>query len=520
MKKLSPFIAIALLIASAFSNAENRILHIGNSAEPGTLDPHRYFANAEEHLLKDLFHGLSTMGPHGEIQPGTILSSATSEDGLVWTFHLDPEAQWSDGEPLTAQDYVFSFRRLQDPKTASPLAHFLYAIKNARAVNSGELESSELGVEARNPHTLIVRLEEPFPFLLERLLYPIAYPIPKHVVSKFGDDWIKAENWVSNGAYVLKEWRPQEYVAMVKNPRFQHTGQVQIDEVRYYPISEPATAYNRYLAGDMDIVHGYPHNLIATVLKERPQEVRNVLLQSIMYLVFNVEQPPFDDVLVRKALAKAIVKERLTENLLGAGEIPSNSIVPPIIRYSPTDIAEAIREESSSEQARSLLAEAGFDSNNPLHLTLRYISSEENKRVYVAIAAMWQQVGVETTLHHTNLATHFSDLQRGEFQVAQAGWFGENNAEHYIELLWSKIGPANYGRYASSVFDSTFEKARLEAEVQIRKELLAEAEHIALQDYPVIPLYVTMTLNLVKPYVGGWSANGRNLHPVRFMYWQ
>lgn len=506
--------AVALTVCAS-ADPERGALNIGNSAEPGTLDPHRYFANAEEHILKDLFLGLTTMGPRGEILPGVAVSWTTSDDGLQWRFELNPDAKWSDGKPLTASDFVFGLRRHQDPQTASPLAHFLYSIKNAEAINRGDMPSEELGVASFNSHTLVVELERPFPFLLERLLYPIAYPIPEHVVVRHGDAWVKADNWVSNGAYVLSEWRPREFVELRRNERFLYPNESTIDRVRYYPFPEPATAYNRFVAGDMDIVHGYPHTLVRRVLQERPKEVRNAPLQSIMYLVVNTGSKPFDDVRVRAALAAAIVRDRITDQVLGAGEIPSNTLSPPLVSgYMSTGPTQ-----SAVEHASALLAEAGFDESNPLNVNLRYISGAENKRVYVAIAAMWKDAGINTTLHHTNLATHFSDLQNGDFEVAQAGWFGENNPEHYIELLWSKIGPANYGRYASPKFDTLFEDARQTADRKLRLTKLAAAEDVALADFPVIPLYVTMTLNLVKTHVGGWEQNGRNLHPVRFMYW-
>lgn len=515
IRALGAFLLCALAVSSSGGPATD-VLHIGNSAEPGTLDPHRYFSNAEEHILKDLFLGLTTMGPDGTILPGVAERWQTSDDGLQWQFYLNPASVWSDDTPLTAHDFVFALQRHQNPKTASPLANFLYCIKNAREVNNGSKPPTELAVFADDKHTLRIELEHPFPFLPERLLYPIGYPIPKHTVETHGDEWIKAENWVSNGPYVLEEWRPREFVALKRNPLFLHAADGGIDAVRYYPLAEPATAYNRFVAGDMDIVHGYPHNLIAKVRAERPNEVRNTPLQSIMYLVFNTQAPPFDDVRVRQALATAIYKERIVDYVLGAGEIASTSFAPPNVRGSAS---QPDVEQPSTSRAKQLLAEAGFDATNPLALTLRYISSEENKRVYVAIAAMWQEAGVKTTLHQANLATHFSDLQGGDFEVAQAGWFGENNPEHYLELLWSKIGPANYGAYSSPAYDRLFEQARQTADIESRLATLAEAERVALRDYPVIPLYVTMTLNLVKEHVSGWEANGRNLHPVRFMSW-
>lgn len=504
-----------VLFSCSLLAQQDEIVDIGNAGEPGTLDPHLYFTNLEEHILKDLFMGLTTMDPRGAIIPGCAEDWHVSNDQLTWTFQLRKDLTWSDGEPLTAKDFVFGFQRLLNPETAAPLSFFLYSLKNAKEVNAGTLAVDQLGVAAPDELTLVVELTQPFPFLPERLLYPVAYPVPKHAIELYGKDWIKPQNWVSNGAFVLKEWRPHEFVELGKNSNFFDAENVHMNTVRYYPIVESVTGYNRYLADELDVVSNYPSGVHQTLLSDRAQEVRNSPLQSIMYLVFNTQVEPFDDVRVRKALALAIDRNLIVERILGLGEIASTTLSPPVVDHH---IPVTYDHDRNLDMARQLLADAGLV-NPPLSIELRHISDDETKNVFVAISSMWRDIGVETSLNHSTLADHFNNLNQGNFEVAQAGWFGENNPEHYIELLSSKISSANYGNYKSDAFDNLLEAAQQEGDVEKRVKILNQAETIALREYPVIPLYVVITRNLVNPALQGWFRNGRNLHPARYFYW-
>ncbi len=489
------------------------VLRIGSPGDPLTLDPHRYTLNVEEHILKDLFLGLTTMDESGAIVPGSAESWDVSEDGLEWTFHLR-ENSWSDGRPVVAEDFVYSLRRLLDPETAAPLAYFLYVIENAQDVNAGSAPPEDLGVSALDDSTLLIKLEKPFPYLPERLFYPIANPVPRHVIDEAGSEWIKPKNWVSNGAYSLHDWKPQQAVVMKRNPGFYDAENVSIEQVEYVPVADALASFHRYLADELDIVGDFPAGELDSLRDSHADHVRLAPLLSTMYLVFNVEQPPFDDVRVRRALALSIDRDKLTGQILRSDEIANASMVPPMVAgfssLVPTDLL-------STEEARSLLKQAGYDDDNPLKVTLRHMSGAENKQIHVAIAAMWQEIGVQTVLHHTELKVHFTDLGNAEFQVAQAGWFGENNPEHYVELLWSKIGNINYGRYSSEEFDALLEQAKDTASLEDRVELLQQAEQQALSDHPVVPLYSVTIRSLVNPRVGGWSTNPRNSHGVRYM---
>ena len=506
--------SIALLVACVAYTAGAAELRIGNGGEPLTLDPHRYNLNLEEKVLADLFEGLTAHDAHGRVVPGAAESWTTSADGLVWTFKLRPDGRWSDGRPVTADDFVFAVRRLLDPRTAASLAFFLYAIEGAADANAGKAPLDAVQVAALDDTTLEIRLAKPFPFLAERLIYPTGFPVPKHVVEKLGDDWVKPGNMVSNGAFVLADWQPQGFVRIERNPHFRAAADVSLDAVVYFPTADRNAAYNRYRSGELDIIGDFPPGEIEKLRREMPDHLHLAPLLSIMYLVFNVAEAPFDDPRVREALALAIDRELVTGRVLQSAEVPSPSFVPPMVAGYESAVATA---PANRERARALLAEAGFGEDNPLAVTLRYIAGADNKKVHVAIAAMWKAVGVEATLHHAELNAHFAALRQGDFQVAQAGWFGENNPEHYLELLTSAAGDVNYGRFSDPNTDALMAQAKETVALDARIDLLRRAELAGLALHPVVPLYAVTIRSLVDPRITGWHPNPRNTHPARYL---
>ncbi len=494
-------------------------LLIGNAGEPQTLDPHRYNLRLEETILTDLFLGLTAMDASGIIGPGAAESWSVSDDGLSWTFRLRPDLRWSDGTALTAHDFVYSFQRLLDPATAASLAYFMYPLQNARAVNSGELPVTELGARAPDNRTLILTLEEPYPHLPERLLYPTGYPVPEHRIRALGDDWVKAENWVSNGAYMLEAWRPQSHVALSANPHFFEA--VAVQEVRYLPLANEQNAYNRYRAGEAHAIGGFPANELTHVRNTMPEHLRVSPLLSMIYLVFNTGSPPFNDARVREALALVVQPQVLTEKVQRTGNYPARSFVPFLVEAYEAAVPpyhnEPLPERIS--RAENLLAAAGYDGDNPLEVTLRYYDEGDGKRTNLAIASFWRQIGVTTRLHHTELKVHFSDLRQGEFQVAQAGWIGENNPGHYLDLLVSDAGNVNYGRYQNDRYDALMNEARKQGQVSTRYRLMRQAETLAMSEFPVVPLWSIAVKRLVHPDLQGWHENARDVHPVRYLHW-
>lgn len=512
------FLLCWCLLSGIANSAEP--LHLGNPGEPETLDPHRYNLRLEETILTDLFLGLTTFNAHGKIVPGAAVAWTTSSNGLTWTFTLRRGLKWSDGKPLTAGDFVYAFRRLLAPETAASLAYFMYPLKNAEAVNSGKLPPDELGAQAVDEHTLVLNLEAPYPHLPERLLYPTGYPVPEHVIEQVGDAWVKPRNWVSNGAYRLDDWQPQSHVVLVRNEHFFEPAE--IERVTYYPLANEQSAYNRYRAKEVHAISNFPSGELDRIRENLASHLRLSPLLSIVYLVFNTTVAPFDDVRVREALALVINPEVLTDKVQRSGNIANGSFVPAnVINYEPAVMPhQHLNEAARREKATKLLREAGYGTDKKLKVTMRYVSGIEAKKTQLAIASFWKNIGVETQLHHAELKVHFADLRQGDFQVAQAGWFGENNAEHYLGLLVSDTGNVNYGRYANPAYDALMHAAGQQAEVNARNNLLHQAEAVGIAEYPVVPLYSVMIRRLVDPAITGWHENSRDVHPVRFLGWR
>ncbi|MBL8781018.1 MAG: peptide ABC transporter substrate-binding protein, partial [Alphaproteobacteria bacterium] len=266
------FAALVLSLGVASADA-GKVLHRGNGSEPYSLDPHRTTGVWESHIIGDMLVGLYTEDAIGQPIFGAAENAVTSEDGLTWTFKIRPHT-WSDGVPVSAEDFVFAYQRILDPKTAAQYANVLYAIKNAQKVNKGDLPVSALGVRAVDASTLVIELDHPAPYLPQLLTHHTATPLPRALVQKVGNDWTKPGTMVSNGPYLLTEWRPHDHVKLVKNPKFFDAATVKIDEVYFYPIEDDLAALKRYRAGELDTNERWPLTEHKWLRENIPNEAR------------------------------------------------------------------------------------------------------------------------------------------------------------------------------------------------------------------------------------------------------
>lgn len=514
--------AAALIAGLAFSAQAQNTLRIANMGEPDTLDPHHAAGTWENRIIGDMFVGLTTEAADGSMIPGAAESWSVSEDGTVYTFKIRDHV-WSDGAPVTAGDFVFSLRRILNPDTAAKYASILYPIKNAEALNSGNMSGMEnLAVRAIDDRTLEVTLEAPTPYFLSQLTHYTAWPVPKHVVEALGDAWVKPGNSVSNGAFTLAEWTPNAQIRVVKNPRFFDAANVALDEVIYYPGEDRAAALNRFRAGEVDIATDFASDQIDWLRANLADETRISPYLGIYYYPFNNNAPPFDDKRVRQALSMAIDREAITDKVLRTGEVPAYSFVPPgTDNYFGDPSYVTWRSDSYADrvvQAKALIAQAGFGPDNPLEVTLRYNTSENHKKIAIAVGSMWKAIGVKTELFNTEVKVHYNDLQQGDFQVARAGWIADyNDPQNFLFLLQASTGPLNYGRYNNARFNALMDQAARTSDLRARAKLLGEAEAIAMDDQPVIPIYYYVSKNLVAQSVKGWVDNTKDVHRRRWM---
>ena len=495
-------------------------LKLAIMGEPASLDPQQISGTWENDVVGDLFEGLVTEAADGERIPGAAESWQISDDGKTYTFTLRQDGKWSDGEPVTAEDFVYALKRIMTPENASDYAYILYPIKNAKAINSGEAEPDTLGVRAVDAHTLEITLERPTPYFLDQLSHYTAYPLPKHVVEKYGKDWTDPGKMVSNGAFELSEWQPQTRIVALKNPEFHDAKEVALDEVIYYPIEERNSALKRFRAGEIDIAREFPTQQYGWLKDNLPDATHVAPYLGIYYYVLNSRDGHATaDPRVREALNLSIRRKVITDKILGTGEVPAYSFVPTGVNHY--DIQEMPFKDMSMDErmqkARSLMEDAGYGPDNPLELTLRYNTSEDHKKVAIAAAAMWKPLGVKVNLLNAEVAVHYEDMRQGKFDVGRAGWIGDyNDAQNFLNLLETGV-PNNYGAYSNKALDDDMQKAADTLDMDDREALMQDAERKALDDYAVLPIYYYVSRNLVNPKLSGWQGNIEDIHRSRWV---
>jgi len=496
-------------------------LAAGNTSEPLTLDPHKATGTWEDHIISDMLIGLTQDDAAGNTVPGMAERWETTPDGIVWTFHLRPDAVWSDGVPVTADDFVFSLRRILDPKTASEYASLLYFIKGAQPVNEGKAAPETLGVRAIDPHTLEIRLEHPAPYLPELAKHQTMLPIAKHAVEKWGDAWVQPGHYLSNGPYVLKAWNLGDYVRLVKNPRFWDAKDVCVDEIYRYPTTDAISAERRVKRGELDWNTDIQSNRIAFLKKQMPGYVHIHTYLGVTYLAFNRHVPALADKRVRQALDMAIDRDFITQKLLRGGQVSAYTFTPPgIANYAPAAPPEWASWPFAKRQAeaRRLLAAAGYGPNHPLRLEIKHRNSADPMLFMPAIQADWKEIGVDASLAQEEGQIAYADYRVRNFQVADAGWVADfNDAMSFLYLQQSSTGSQNYGDYNNPTYDALLAKADNEPDVAKRAGYLAEAERIMLEDAPVAPIYFYVNKNLVNPRLTGWVDNIIDHHRTRYL---
>ena len=363
-----------------------------------------------------------------------------------------------------------------------------------------------------------ITLAQPTPFFLELLTHYTAWPVPQHVVEEHGNAWVRPENIQVNGPYILQEWIPQTHVHLARNDMFWDNDNVAIDEVYWYPTEDRSAALRRFRAGELDANTDFASEQIDFLRSEMPDSYRIAPYLGIYYYPINSTDPALADPNVRMALNLAVNREAITDQVLRTGEIPAMSFVPPIPGYEPADAPyEDMSYEDALAEAQALMEGAGYGPDDRLSLVLRYNTSENHRRIAVAIASMWQQIYVDTELFNTDVAVHYNDLEQGDFQVARAGWIADYpDAQNFLYLLEEGIN-FNYGRWENEEFNQLMDEAMQTIDLEARAEIMREAEAIALNDAANIPIYYYVSKNLVAPHVIGWVDNTKDIHRTRWL---
>lgn len=503
--------------------APDQIVRRGNGEEPETLDPHRAQGAPAAHILRDLFEGLTTESANGDIIPGVALRWNISRDARTYTFYLHRDLIWSNGDPLNADDFVYSLQRALSPETASSAARTLMPILNAREVLAGELPVEELGITLLDEFTMQITLTGPTPYFLGLLASPVAYPVNRKNLEEYSDQFSKAGQLVSNGAYVLKSWTPRVNIELEKNPNYREAGTVIIQRVIYVPTEDRSAEVKQFRSADLDWTNEVPNNQFQWLQRYYPDELVISPWMGSYFFGFNLTQEPFiDNPSLRMALILAIDRQIITDKVTQFGELPSYALVPPgidgYVPFSP-EYADWSQEERDHE-ARRLYEQAGYSEDQPLRVEIRYNSSANNQKIALAIASMWKQVlGVHVTLVNEEFRVFLQNrAQKVITQVFNAGWISDYNDPYsFLELFRTGHGRNDYG-YSNSSFDALLDEVGLERVRARRERLMFEAERVLMSDHVVIPIFSYMTKRLVNLRLQGWQNNVMDHHPTRYMF--
>ncbi|WP_305842070.1 ABC transporter substrate-binding protein [Photobacterium leiognathi] len=502
------FSSFAAQVPADTKLADKQELVRGNGTEPESLDPQKVSGVPESNVIRDLLEGLVNQDSKGNLVPGAAKSWET-EDYKTWTFHIRDDAKWSNGDPVTAEDFVYTWRRLADPKTASPYASYIQmtTMANAEDIIAGKKAPETLGVEAADSKTLKVTLDKPVSYFASMLVHTSMKPVNQKVVEKFGDEWTKVGNYVSNGAYKLDTWVVNERIVLARNENYWDNKNTVINQVTFLPIENQVAAMNRFLAGELDMTYEMPNEHFKRLQKEYPQDVKVTPYLCSYYYEFNMTRKPFDDANVRKALSYAIDRDVLAKFIVGKGETPAYNFTPLATNGLDVEMPEysKLDQKQRLAKAKELLKAAGYDQNNPLKFNLLYNTSENHKKIAVAISSMWKKgLGVTAVLENQEWKSYLDAKRQGNFDISRAGWCGDyNEASTFLAIMRSDHSQ-NYPKYSSSAYDKAIDDAVLAKTDAERAADYKDAEAKLAEDMPIMPIYHYVNARLVNPQLGGY----------------
>jgi oligopeptide transport system substrate-binding protein len=513
----------ALLASIAFPAAAETVIRRGNGGEPQSLDQAQISIDVEGFIVRDLSEGLTVYDAEGKVVPGTAESWTVSDDGTVYTFKIRDNAKWSDGSQVTAGDFVYSMTRLLDPATAAGYANILFPIKNAEPFNKSKAKAADLGLKAVNDKTLEITLERPTPYFLQLMTHYTAIPVNKASIDKFGKDFTKPGNMVTNGAYMLTEYVANDHVTAVKNPNYWDAANVKIDKVIYNPSEDQAATERMFETGELDIVYNYQADQRDFLKKKLGEDqVFASPALSTYYYAFDTRHEPFSDVRVRKALSMAIDRDFLAEKIFGGAQLPAYNLVPPGMEgytLPPVDIA-SMDQLDREDAAKALLTEAGYgEGGKPLNIDIRYNTNENHKKVAIAVADMWKAIGAKVTTQNLDVKAHYAYLQEGgKFDVARAAWAADYaDPENFLNLAVSTNKTFNYGHWNNAKYDALMKASYEERDPAKRMKIMEEAETLLLSEYSITPMMNYASLWLVSRKVKGFHENVVNEHLTKYL---
>jgi oligopeptide transport system substrate-binding protein len=485
-------------------------LLLGNGAEPADLDPPVVTAFTDMNIVMALFEGLTFIDERTtQPVPAAAERWENSRDGLTWTFHLRPNAVWSNGDPVVANDFVQSFRRVVSPALAMENASYLFPLKNAEAINSGKLtDTTQLGCAAPDAHTLVLTLEQPTPHLPLLTAQTPWYPVNPRVLQRFGamarrgTAWTRAGNLVGNGAFTLLEWNPNSRIVVVKNPKYWNAAETTLQRIEFFPIENPDVEERNFRAGQLHVTYSLPTTKVASWRERDPAQLRVDPFLQTVFVAFNTKQPPFDDVRIRRAFALAIDRDAIARTALNGSRQPAYAATPP----GTGGYTARARVERDVAEARALLAAAGHPNGTGLpRLTFQVRNDELQPTVAEALQAMWHQaLGVEVDIAPLEQKTWLQNQRTLNYALSTYSWIGDYpDPLTYLGLFTSNNGN-NWTGWGDASYDQIIAEAAMTSDRAGRTDLFQRAEAMLLQAAPVTPIYHGAQTYLIQPTVKNW----------------
>ncbi len=521
MKRLILFFILCTFFSTSCSKnifQSKTVFRIANGADPQSLDPAKILGTTEHRLMQAVFEGLFTYDPiTGEPVPAIAQSMPEiSEDRRTYTFSLRQDAKWSDGTPLNAKDFVYGMLRILNPKVISPYAAALYVIEGAEAYHRGFGHVKNVKIETPDDYTLKITLRTPTAYFLNLLPHYAYMPHPRHVIEKFGENWTKVGNYVTNGSFMVQERIINSKIVLTKNPHYYDKENVKLDKVIFYSTDDDEKAYNMFKKGEVDWNTGiFPTNTMPEILQRKDAQAISKL--SVDYYVFNTLQVPFNDELVRQAFAMALNREELIKDILKDGSIATDHLVPPMPGY-PIVHGTAF----DPEKARKLLAQAGYPNGQGIpEIELLYNTNDKHRKVAEWAKKQWEKyLNIKITLRNEDWKTFISQRSHRRFDIARSGWLADYQDPMTFLEIFLITSPLNDGRYSSREFNKLIFQAQTLPVGAQRLAALAKAESLlVLNDQGIIPLYNLPSINLIDTEKwGGWYPNGMDVHPIKNIY--
>ncbi len=525
------FIVFMMLFASCsrereVSGAEGKasqVLHIGNGAEPQGLDPHITTGIPESQIQTALFEGLVVYHPETlETMPGAAESWTISEDRKTYLFKMREGAKWSNGDPVTAHDFVYSWKRLVSPKLASEYAYQLFYLENAEKYYKGEItDFNEVGVKAVDDMTLEVKLNNPVPFFLSLLVHHSTYPVHKATIEKFGNidsrvsKWTLPENFVGNGPFVLKKWELNKIIVVEKNPLYWNASIAKLDEIHFYPVEMEQTEERMFRSGQLHVTNIVPTEKIEVYKEKSPELIHIDPYLGTYFYRLNTLKEPFNDPMVRRALAMSIDRKLIVEKVTKGGQIPAYAITPPdTMGFTPKPAIPY-----DIEGAKKLLAEAGYpDGKGFPECELMYNTMDMHRKIAVAIQQMWKKaLNINITLSNQDWKVYLDRERTMNYTLSRGSWIGDYPDPNTFLDMWVTGGGNNRTGWSNRAYDELIAGAAA-ADREERYGYFQQAEQVLADEVPVIPVYTYTRVYLKRPEVKGWYPNILDHHPYQYVY--